>query len=191
MNQHPLTMEICETAHYIYSKGLAPGKSGNISAKFQDIMAITPSGVSLGHVKEDEIVLVDMAGKILAGGKNPSSELHLHLEVYKNKDVQGIVHTHSSYATGFAMSGKKIERLEGFGERRKPFLKMVDYAQPGTLELAQMVGEGLKEEDVVILENHGVVATGKNLSEASLLAEFVEETAKTQFVARILSNMEF
>jgi len=191
MNHHPLTMEICETAHYIYSKGLAPGKSGNISARFQDIVAITPSGVSLGHVKEDEIVLVDMGGEILVGGKNPSSELHFHLEVYKNKDVGGIVHTHSSYATGFAMSGKKIERLEGFGERTKPFLKMVNYAQPGTRELAQLVGEGLKEEDVVILENHGVVATGKNLKEAALLAEFVEETAKIQFVARVLSNIEF
>jgi L-fuculose-phosphate aldolase len=190
MNHHSLTVEICETAHYIYSKGLAPGKSGNISARFQNIIAITPSGVSLGHVKEDEIVMVDMAGKILTGD-NPSSELHLHLEVYRNKDVKGIDHTHSSYATGFGMSGKKIERLEGFGERSKPFLKMVKYAQPGTLELAQLVGESLKKEDVVILENHGVVATGENLSEASLLAEFVEETAKTQFVARILSNIEF
>lgn len=191
MNQHPLTMEICEIAHYLYSKGLAPGKSGNISTRFQNIVAITPSGVSLGYVKEDEIVLVDMDGKILAGGKNPSSELQLHLEVYKNKNVGAIVHTHSTYATGFAMSGKKIERLEGFGERRKPFLKMVDYAQPGTLKLAQLVGEGLKEEDMVILEKHGVVATGKNLKETALLAEFVEETAKIQFVACVLSNMEF
>ncbi len=191
MNQPPLTTEICKTAHYLYSKGLAPGKSGNISARFQDIVAITPSGVSLGYVKEDEIVLVDINGKILAGGKNPSSELQLHLEVYRNKDVGGIVHTHSSYATGFAMSGIKIERLEGFGERTKPFLKTVDYARPGTLELAQLVGEGLIEEDVVILENHGVVATAENLKEAALLAEFVEETAKIQFVARVLSSIEF
>ena len=190
MKQSPLTTEICEIAHYLYSKGLAPGKSGNISARFQDIVAITPSGVSLGHVSEEEIVMVNMDGKILTGN-NPSSELMLHLEVYKNKNVNGIVHTHSSYATGFAMSGKKIERLEGFGERNKPFLKMVDYAQPGTVQLAQLVGEGLKKEDVVILENHGVVATGENLSEAALLAEFVEETAKTQLVARVLSNMEF
>ena len=191
MSQHPLTKQICEIAHYIYRKGLTPGKSGNISARFQDTVAITPGGVSLGYVKEDEIVLLNMDGDTLAGGDNPSSELHLHLEVYKNKDVQAIVHTHSAYATGFAMSGKKIERLEGFGERTKPFLKMVDYAQPGTMELAQMVGECIKEEDVIILENHGVVATGENLTDASLLAEFVEETAKIQFITRVLSNMEF
>lgn len=191
MNHTSLTSEICEIAHYLYNKGLIPGKSGNISARFQDTVAITPRGVSLGQVREDEIVLLNMEGDILAGGANPSSELHLHLEVYKNKNVQGIVHTHSAYATGFAMSGKKIERLEGFGELKMPFLKMVDYAQPGTMKLAQLVGKALKEEDVIILERHGVVATGENLTEAALLAEFVEETAKIQFISQVLSNMEF
>ncbi|MDI3550775.1 MAG: L-fuculose-phosphate aldolase [Methanobacterium sp.] len=192
MIQKPLTKEICEFAHYLYSKGLAPGKSGNISVRFQDTVAITPSGVSLGQLKENEVVLTDMDGQVVAGGDNPSSELQLHLEIYKNKkETAGIVHTHSSYATGFAMSGQKIEKLEGFGEISKPFLKMVDYKPPGTMELAKLVGEGLKYEDVVILEKHGVVATGENLREAALLAEFIEETAKTQFIARVLSKIEF
>ena len=191
MNYYPLTLEISEIAHYLYSKGLVPGKSGNISARSQDTVAITPSGVSLGYVKPEEIVLVDMDENVLTGGK-PSSELVLHLEVYHNRDdVHGIVHTHSSYATGFALAGKRIERLEGFGNIEKPFLKMVDYASPGTVELANRVGAGLKEEDVVILKKHGLVATGENLFNAALLAEFVEETAKTQFVARTLGSLEF
>jgi L-fuculose-phosphate aldolase len=192
VNQPPMAVEICETGRYIYSKGLAPGKSGNISIRAQDTIAITPSGISLGYLKAEDIVLVDMDGKIIAGRKAPSSELHLHLEIYKRRnDVDGIVHTHSAYATGFAFAGKMIERLEGFGARTKPFLEMVDYAQPGSVELAVSVGEGLKEEDVVILKNHGLVTTGKNLFEAALLAEFVEETAKTQFIARVLDNIEF
>ena len=188
---HPLTVEICETGRYIYSKGLAPGKSGNISARSNDIVAITPSGVSLGYIKVEDIVLVDMEGKIVAGSAKPSSELQLHLDVYqKRDDVKGIVHTHSSYATGFALAGKRIERLEGFGECQKPLLKMVNYAMPGTRELAKLVADGLTDEDVVILKNHGLVATGENLFEAALLAEFVEETAKTQFISRVLGNME-
>ena len=188
---HPLTVEICETGRYIYSKGLAPGKSGNISARSNDIVAITPSGVSLGYIKVEDIVLVDMEGKIVAGSAKPSSELQLHLDVYqKRDDVKGIVHTHSSYATGFALAGKRIERLEGFGECQKPLLKMVNYAMPGTRELAKLVADGLSDEDVVILKNHGLVATGENLFEAALLAEFVEETAKTQFISRVLGNME-
>lgn len=191
MNSYPLRSEICKIAHYIYQKGLAPGKSGNISGISGDVIAITPSGISLGYVNEEEISLVDLDGNLLAG-ENPSSELQLHLEVYRKRDdIHGIVHTHSSYATGFAMSEKMIERLEGFGEITTPFLKMVDYAKPGTDKLASLVSDGLKNEDVVILKKHGVVAAGENLFEAALLAEFVEETAKTQFVARVLGNLEF
>ncbi len=185
----PLIVKICETGRHIYNKGLAPGKSGNISVRFKDTVAITPSNVSLGHLKVEEIVIVDMDGKIVAGGIKPSSELQLHLDVYqKRDDVKGIVHTHSPFATGFAMSNEMIERLEGFGKTRNPFLKMVEYAPPGSAELANLAGNGLISEDVVILKNHGLVATGKNLLEATLLAEFVEETAKTQFISRVLGN---
>lgn len=67
---------------------------------------------------------------------------------------------------------------------------MVEYAPPGSAELANLVGSGLIDEDVVILKNHGLVATGENLLEATLLAEFVEETAKTQFISRVLGNMK-
>jgi L-fuculose-phosphate aldolase len=67
---------------------------------------------------------------------------------------------------------------------------MVEYYPPGSMELATSVSDGLNEEDVLILRNHGVVATGSNLFEAALLAEFVEEVAKTQFISRVLSDME-
>ncbi|OPX59159.1 MAG: L-fuculose phosphate aldolase [Methanobacterium sp. PtaB.Bin024] len=191
MNQSPLTLEICETGGYVYSKGLSPGKSGNISVRSHDTIAITPSGMSLGYLKPEDVVLLSMDGKILAGRKKPSSELQLHLNVYKNRsDVQGIVHTHSPYATGFARAGQMIERVEGFEKREIPFLKMVEYYPPGSMELATSVSDGLNEEDVLILRNHGVVATGSNLFEAALLAEFVEEVAKTQFISRVLSDME-
>jgi len=188
---YPLTVKICETGRHLYIKGLSPGKSGNISVRSKDTVAITPSEVSLGHLKVGEIVFVDMEGEIVAGGAKPSSELKLHLDVYKKRDdVKGIVHTHSPYATGFAMAGERIEHVEGFREGKNPFLKMVDYAPPGTGELATSAGDGLLEEDVIVLKNHGIVATGKNLFEATLLAEFVEETAKTQFISRVLGNIE-
>ncbi|HHT19125.1 MAG: class II aldolase/adducin family protein [Methanobacterium sp.] len=190
MNQ-PLITKICETGRHIYNKGLVPGKSGNISARSNDTVIITSSNVSLGHLKAEEISIVDINGKIIAGGKKPSSELQLHLDVYRKRDdVKGIVHTHSPYVTGFAMANERIERLEGFGKTHPPFLKMVEYAPPGSAELANLVGSGLIDEDVVILKNHGLVATGENLLEATLLAEFVEETAKTQFISRVLGNMK-
>ncbi len=184
-----LTEKICETGRVLYSKGLSPGKSGNISACSNDIIAITPSGVSLGYLNVEDIVFVDMEGKILTDSAKPSSELQLHLDVYqKRDDVRGIIHIHSPYATGFALAGERIERLEGFGKGESPFVKMVNYAPPGSAELAMLAADGLKNDDLVILENHGSVAIGKNLFEAALLAEHIEETAKTQFVARMLGK---
>ena len=186
--------EIINISNEIYDKGLVSGKSGNISARFKgkngDIIAITPTLKSLSNLSEKEIVIVDLDGNILTKGK-PSSEVNMHLEIYKKRsDVNGIVHTHSPYATGFAHSSKRIKRFEGFGEIKKPFLAEIEYQKPGSDELAKNAGESLSEEDVLILKKHGVVCVGNNLKEAELLAVFVEETAKTQFVTYMLNSVE-
>jgi L-fuculose-phosphate aldolase len=189
MREVSLTEKLAETSQYLYSKGLAPGKSGNISVRSNEIVAITPTGVSLRDISAKKVVLVDFDGNVLVGSGIPSSELLVHLAIYQSRgDIQGIVHTHSSYATGFALSEEVIKRLEGFGKVQRPYLKMVNYAPPGTRKLAKLVSEGLKDEDVVILKGHGVVTTGPSIDQASILAEFVEEIAKIQFVARVLSK---
>ena len=112
----------------------------------------------------------------------------MHLNIYKsNKNVNAIVHTHSPFATGFSFSDKKIKRLEGFGKIEKPYLAEVNYEIPGTMDLANKVGEAIKNEDVLILKNHGVISVGENLEEAFSLADFVEEIAKTQFITHTLN----
>ena len=186
--------EIIETSREIYEKGLVSGKSGNISARLKngtnDIVAITPTLKSLSELDEEDIVLVDLKGNVLTKGK-PSSEVNMHLEIYKRRpDVNAIVHTHSPYATGFAHSSKKIKRYEGFGAIKKTFLDEIDYEKPGSDELAKKAGEGIGQEDVLILKNHGVVCVSDCLKEAGLLAVFVEETAKTQFVTYMLNSVE-
>ena len=186
--------EIIDVSNEIYNKGLVSGKAGNISARFKsetgDFIAITPTLKSLSDLKEEDIVLVDFDGNSLTKGK-PSSEVNMHLEIYKKRDdVKGIVHNHSPYATGFAFSSKKIKRYEGFGEIKKPYLSSIEYEKPGTDELAKKASEGIADEDVLILKNHGVICVSDSLKEAKLLAIFVEETAKTQFVTYMLNSVE-
>lgn len=186
--------DIIEVSTEIYDKGLVSGKSGNISARFKgengDVIAITPTLKSLSQLNEEDIVLVDLDGNILTNGR-PSSEVNMHLEIYKRRsDVNAIVHTHSPYATGFAHSSKKIKRYEGFGAIKKPFLAEIEYFKPGSAELAKNAGEGIGDDDVLILKNHGVVCVSDCLKEAGLLAVFVEETAKTQFVTYMLNSVE-
>jgi L-fuculose-phosphate aldolase len=182
--------EIVAVCNEIYNKGLVSGKAGNVSARFGDVVAITPTLKSLSQLDEEDIVLVNMEGEVLTKGK-PSSEVNMHLGIYKKRsDVTAIVHTHSPYATGFAFSDKKLKRLEGFGEIKNPYLPFIEYEKPGTDELAQSASEGLGDEDVLILKNHGVVCVSDNLKEAMLLAVFVEETAKTQFITLMLNSVE-
>ena len=182
--------EIINVSNEIYDKGLVSGKSGNISTRFGDVVAITPTLKSLSDLKEEDIVLINMEGEVLTKGK-PSSEVNMHLEIYKKRsDVKAIVHTHSPYATGFAFSDKKLKRLEGFGEIKNPYLSSIEYEKPGTDELAKSASEGIGEDDVLILKNHGVVCVSDSLKEAMLLAVFVEETAKTQFISLMLNSAE-
>lgn len=186
--------EIIDTGNNIYNKNLISGKSGNISSRINaasgDIIAITPTLKSLAGLKAEDIVLIDLDGNILSDGK-PSSEVNMHLEIYKKRDdVKAIVHTHSPYATGFAFSDKKIKRLEGFGEIKKPYLPSIEYEKPGSSELAESASKGIGDSDVLVLKNHGVICVGENLKEAESLAVFVEESAKTQFITFMLNSVE-
>jgi L-fuculose-phosphate aldolase len=172
---------------------MVPGKSGNISCKINDNgiekVLITPSGISLKNVDTEEVMVMDRNGKQLEGRGKPSSETPMHLSIYqKREDINSVVHTHSPYATGFSFSDEKIRRMEGFGAIKSPYIPVVEYVPPGTVNLANLASEALKNEDALILKNHGLVAIGTDLNEAILLAEFVEYTAKTEFLARVISH---
>lgn len=184
---------VIEVSEYVFERGLVSGKAGNVSVRFKndgkDVVAITPTLKSLADLKEEDIVLIDENGKNLTKGK-PSSEYNMHLTIYREKpEINGIVHTHSPYATGFAFSDKKIKRLEGFGAIKSEYLKEIPYEKPGSLELAESAAKALKDEDVIILKNHGVIATGETVQEAGALVEFTEEIAKTQFVTHMLNKI--
>ncbi len=189
-----IVKSVVEMSAYVFERGLVSGKAGNVSGRFKtengDIVAITPTLKSLADLSEEDIILVDEKGKNLTKGK-PSSEVGMHLAIYREKpDVYGIAHTHSPYATGFAFSNKKIKRLEGFGAIESEYIKEIDYFKPGSEELAENAAQALKDEDVIILKNHGVIATGSTVKEAAALVEFTEEIAKTQFVSHVLNSIE-
>ena len=183
--------EIVDISNHLYKRGLSSGTTGNVSSRLKtvdkDIIAITPTLKSLCCLKEEDVVLVDIDGNILTKG-NPSSEFYLHLAIYKNReDVNGIVHTHSPFATGFAYSEKKIKTHPRLGKVSGRFIKELDYIPPGSAKLAESVYDALGEDNVIILKDHGIIAVGNDLENASELSEFVEEFAKTQFISQLLN----
>lgn len=158
--------------------------AGNVSARLDGRVLVTPTGVSLGEVTGDSLVPVDLDGGTAEG--RPSSELELHLAVYRaDEGVGAVVHTHSPAATALALAGEDLLPLTTEAEMLLGRVPLVPYAPPGSPELAEAVAPHVRGNAAVLLERHGVVAWGSSLREAFHRAELVEETARVLFLARL------
>lgn len=185
--QHELEKRIREeiifTARQMLKKGYVVGTAGNVSSVIRDrkTIIITPSGAPYESLEPQDLIACDMDGNKISGEKKPSSEILMHANIYKNReDVGSIVHSHSIYATALAVNGTSIpycldEMYFSVGDRPIPVAK---YGKSGTQELADHIVEALgKENKAVLVRNHGMVAVGKNMTEAFENCEVVEKTA--------------
>jgi|GEM_PF-212962 len=179
------------------NKGFMCGSSGNVSIKIDDNKyLITPSGIPVFMLKEDDILLIDADGKTIdnrSDGLNPSSEVFMHLFCYKkNTDIVSVIHSHAPAASAFAISGKSLdlcvmpEIVMVFGE-----IPLVPYTTPATKDLAEAVSDYIqKDYRAVLLENHGVLVTGKDVFDACNNLTIVETYAKTYINALTLGNVK-
>lgn len=187
-----IVQKIVKTAHHIYDKDMILGKAGNISILDENnkFMYITASGTDFKSLRHEDILKVNLddLSYVSHGDRVPSMETNLHVNVYKKRsDVKSVVHVHSPYATAFAFSNRRLRQLEGFGEITGEYITEVDYYPPGSKKLAQHASDALKNEDKVLLKDHGVITVGENIDEATLLCEYVEGIAKTQYITHVLN----
>jgi L-fuculose-phosphate aldolase len=189
---HTLKRDIVEVGRRVYARGYVASNDGNISARLDERrVLITPTGVSKGFMSPDEMVIVDMEGNVLSGASKPSSEVYMHLAIYKNRpDVHSVCHAHPPYATGFAVAGISLEKcilpeviivLGG--------IPLVEYGTPGTEEFFRPVLKILDKHDAFLLANHGALTIGKDLFNAYHKMETLEHFAHIAFVAEQLGNM--
>jgi L-ribulose-5-phosphate 4-epimerase len=171
--------------------GLAHESSGNFSVCHHEtgMVVITPSVVSRQTCSPDDMCVVDLEGNRMGGLHKPSSETPMHTMIYRGiPSIKAIAHTHSVYATAFAVAGKEIKpyaiEILKFNGR----IPLVPYAIPGSSELGANVIAYLKEYPVVLLENHGLLATGKDLDQALLRAIIAEDLAKVGILAHSLGG---
>ncbi|NLW24582.1 MAG: class II aldolase/adducin family protein [Clostridia bacterium] len=164
---------------------------GNISCLVEPgKILITPSGMEYDFLEEDDLVLVDFSGRVLEGRRKPSSELLMHIEIYKNrKDVTAIVHTHSLYASAYAASRQPVPPLiEDMAMVVGGWAEVSEYALPGSQELARNVVKALGLKGAALIANHGVVGVGGDLSEAYKACLLVEKTAHIGLATKILGT---
>jgi L-fuculose-phosphate aldolase len=171
-------------AHLLNQKGLVTARSGNISLRVKNNVAITAHNTYLGQLEEQDIVVVDMKGNLVDGAVTPSSERAMHLDILnKFKDINVVIHSHSPYSTAFF---HYFEKIEIFSFEAKFYLGTVPVVNQRTPTVTDTtpVLKVLDSCNVVVLGNHGVVAMGKDFKEAFSLIELLEEQAKISFMAK-------
>ncbi|MFH1624952.1 MAG: class II aldolase/adducin family protein [Pseudomonadota bacterium] len=185
--------EVRLTSLEVLKRGLVLGTMGNCSARVHDhdMIAITPRSMDYATLKDEDITLVDYCAKVIEGGREPSIELPMHLQIYNSrKDVSAIIHTHSVFASAMAASGRKVpvvvdELMVYVGGE----IELAEYALPGTRKLAENALKAMGEKNAVLLTNHGVVGVGKDLKSALLSCEIVEKAAKITIYATLLGKV--
>ena len=190
-----LKERIVKVAKQAEKDGLCKYKSGNFSEKDKETgyIAITPSGVSRDVLVADDILIVDMQGNIIEHGRvtKPSSELPMHLKAYEVRpDVDAIIHTHSHYATAFAIRGKEIQPMIFEALVYGVHTRVAEYAMPGTEALGESIVKPLSEADVALMKNHGVLIVGNDIFETYNKAQYVEDVAEIYHYALAVGEGE-
>lgn len=177
-----LKEEVLRTAKAGYREGLFAGTSGNLSARDpgSGLIVITPTSLAYDSMTVADLVVMDADGCVVDGTQKPSSEWSMHARVYKGReDVHAVLHTHSPYATSFAVLRKLVPPVL---TEMIPFLggdiPVAEFALPGSEELGVRALKALEGRGACLLANHGVVAIGASLEEAYLRAVYVEDAAR-------------
>ena len=184
--------DIVRVCKRMYERGLIAGPDGNVSVRITyDHILVTPRGFSKANVEENDLVLVTLDGKRAGGRHEPSSEVDMHVAIYRaREDVNAVVHAHPPLATAFAVAGIGLPRnvlpeLEvQMGE-----VPVVPYATPGTKAMPEALAPFLPNYDAFLLANHGATTLGCTLAEAHQRMESLEHSANILLTARLLGRV--
>jgi L-fuculose-phosphate aldolase len=186
-----LKEEICDVGRRLWQRAYVDGNGGNIAIRVgEDIAICTPTLVSKGFMKPDDMCLVDFEGNQLAGAMKRTSEILMHLQIMKRQPrAVATVHCHPPYSTGFAVAGMEpptcmIPEYEVFSS-----VAIAPYRTPGTPEMGQLVADLVDRHNTILMANHGVVAwSHNNVEDAYFKMEILEAYCRTVLVAAQLGK---
>ena len=193
-NIHKIKQDICDIGRRIYNRQFAAANDGNITVRISDNEVLcTPTLHCKGFLKPDDIALIDMTGKQIAGRKKRSSEALLHLEIYRQReDIRSVVHCHPPHATAFAIAREPIPQcilpeVEVFlGD-----VPITKYETPGGQDFADTIIPFVNKTNVMILANHGTVSYGETVEQAYWWTEILDSYCRMLMLAKQLGNVAF
>lgn len=183
--------EVVRYAQEMEARDLTIGTSGNVSRRVPEGALITPSTVPYPEIAPGQVVLMDLDGAVIEGDAVPSVEHKVHLACYRARpEVNGVIHAHPRIATAFAASRVPLPGfLDEFGVYVGEEVRVADYAISGTPDIAENLQRALGEDsNAAFLASHGLVAVGRDLAGAMLVARAVERAALTYLYARMLGG---
>ncbi|MFF7412944.1 class II aldolase/adducin family protein [Streptomyces lydicus] len=184
MKEHPDQLaaawsELVDTARRTVADGLVVGTSGNVSRRLKDLVLVTPSGVPYDRLGPGDLTAVDLNGAQIIGSLRPTSELPMHLAVYRSTPATAVVHTHAPYATAASTLVSELPPVHYMAAALGGPVRVAPYALYGSDELAAHLLEALRDRTGALLQNHGTVAYGDSLDQA------LDRTAQLEWMCRV------
>ncbi|HMP80681.1 MAG TPA: class II aldolase/adducin family protein [Pirellulaceae bacterium] len=192
MTEAELRLAMCDIGQRLYARQLCAANDGNLSCRLDgDRILCTPTLMCKGFLQPDDLCLVDYEGNQLTGKRSRTSEILLHLSVYRHRsDIQAVVHCHAPHASAFAVTRQPVPM--GIMPEADVFLTHVPvapYAAPGNQRFADTILPYLPHTNVILLANHGVISFGPDLERAYWLSEILDAYCRILILAKTLGTV--
>ncbi|WP_020659960.1 class II aldolase/adducin family protein [Amycolatopsis benzoatilytica] len=186
----PARQQVAEAGRRLVADGLVIGTAGNVSVRFGDLVAISPSGIPYHRVNADDVCIVDLSGAPLPGLDTPppSSETPMHLAIYAHTGAGSVVHHHGLASATVSAVVDELPPLHYYALQLGGPTRVAEYATFGTEELANSVNAALEDRTAALMQNHGAVAYGDTLDSAYHRAQLLEWLASLHIQAHSLGK---
>src|SRR3954466_78294 len=192
VSEWKLKEQMCDIGRRIWLKGFCAGNEGNHSYRVgENRILCTPTGISKGNLKPDDLCVVDMEGKQLAGRRKRTSEILMHLQIYKARpDVKAVIHSHPPHATAFAVAGVELPTcIHPEAEVFLGAVKTAKYVTPGDTRLGESILPYVKDSNTILLQSHGVVCFHPDLEQTYYQLEIVDAYARILLLTKQLGSI--
>jgi L-fuculose-phosphate aldolase len=179
---------IVEFSNRMLDDGLTVSTSGNISIRFEDLIAITPAGVDYRRLAPESICIIDLEGNLVDGKLEPSSEVPMHTIVYREMDAGAVVHNHPPFATTISTVMEELPAVHYMIALLGGPIAVAPYATYGTRELAENIVKAMAGRSAVLLQNHGATTVGETLDDAYTKSIYLEWICRLCYQAHLLGK---
>ncbi len=192
VSEFKLKEQMCDIGRRIWQKGFCAGNDGNHSYRIgENRILCTPTGISKGNLVPEDLCVVDMEGKQVSGKRKRTSEILLHLAIYKARpDVKAVIHSHPPHATAFAVAGVELPTcIHPEAEVFLGAVKTAKYVTPGDTRLGESILPYVKDSNTILLQSHGVVCFHPDLEQAYYQLEIVDAYARILLLAKQVGSI--